>query len=131
MIFKLKNGGKNFNCYYITLIDEEIGKIQAGLYCARRVRHGSQIGTPLIDVLLRMKLYAPNRIVDGFDGGHKLETVVVRRSCQRSVKFVQIRHRHVLSRHTPVMEIRRRFLLAQRFQYAIRCSLVQLTGGST
>lgn len=111
----------------ITLTDEEIGEIQAGLDCTRRVRHRSQIGAPFVDVLLRMELHAPNGIVDGFDGGHKLQTVVIRRGGQRSVKFVQVRHRQVLSRHAPVMEIRRRFLLAQRFQYAIRRSLVQVT----
>jgi len=124
LIIKWRNKGP----LLFTLIDEEIGEIQGGLYGARRVRHRRQIGAPFVDVLLRMELDAPNGVVDGFDGGHKLETVVVRRGGQRSVEFVQVRHRHVLARQAPAMEIRRRFLLAQRFQHAVRGSLVQLTG---
>lgn len=60
-----------------TFVDDEFGEIQTGLDGRRSMRDGRVFDSPFVHVLLRMELDAPERIVDGFNRGYKLQTVVV------------------------------------------------------
>ena len=89
-----------------TLIDEEIGKVLGGGDICGRVRNG-RLG-PLEEVLLRVELDTPERIILGFDAGDERQSVVILRRGADVVEPVQSGRRKVLRRQTFDVEIRSR-----------------------
>ena len=71
----------------LTFIDEEIGKVLTSGHGFGRVRDGSL--APLVNILLRMELNAPDGVILGFDAGDESQSVIVLRRGGDVVEAVQ------------------------------------------